>query len=131
MVESLVVAGAVLLVLLGALVRLMSGSRAGDAADPDAGRPDTDAQRERDEAHRAAQRRPPQAAAEKGETYELVVQETTYDREPAEIRGTIDGLQTFVRDIPADLEPGDVVRVRVVDYGRGGTSAQATYLERA
>lgn len=131
MVESLVVvAGAVLLVLLVALARVVGGSR-DLRGGRDGDRPDTEAQRERDEAHRAARRRPPREAAEKGAAYELVVRETKYDRVPEEVRGTIDGLQTFVRDVPGDLEAGDVIRVRVVDYGPRGTSAQATYLERA
>lgn len=131
MVETLAVAGVVLLVLLVALVRVVGGGSAGGGAGRDDDRPDTDAQRERDEAHRAAQRRPPREAARKGEAYEVVVRETKYDRVPEEVRGTINGLQTFVRDVPGDLEVGDVIRVRVVDYGHKGTTAQATYLERA
>jgi len=100
------------------------------------GRPDTDAQRARDRAHRRAQERPPEAAAQKGETYELVVKETQYDRVPPEIRGTINGLQTFVREIPDPggrnaLEVGETIRVRVTDYGSKGTTAQAQFVERA
>ena len=98
-------------------------------------RPDTPAQRERDRAHRRAQRRPPEQVARKGETYELVVLETQYDRVPHEVRGTIDGLQTFVREVPDPdgpdaLRVGDVVRVQVTDYGAGRTSAQARFLGR-
>lgn len=93
-------------------------------------------QRERDRAHEQAQQRPPEEAAEKGETYELVVKETQYDRTPVEVRGTINGLQTFVRDVPdpdgADaLVEGDTISVRVTDYGTQGTTAQATFLGRA
>jgi hypothetical protein len=99
------------------------------------GRPDTAEQRERDRAHRDAQKRPPEAAAQKGETYELVVKETQYDRVPPEIRGTINGLQTFVRDVPdpdgsGALEPGETIRVQVTDYGTKGTTAQARFLDR-
>ncbi len=98
-------------------------------------RPDTDAQRERDRAHRRAQNRPPEEAARKGETYELVVKETQYDRMPPEIRGTINGLQTFVREIPDPngsnaLEIGETIRVQVTDYGAKRTTAQARFLGR-
>ncbi|WP_181691488.1 hypothetical protein [Natronomonas sp. LN261] len=100
------------------------------------GGPDTAAQRERDRAHREAQTRPPEEAARKGETYELVVKETQYDRVPPEVRGTINGLQTFVRGIPdpgdtGALDVGETVRVRVTDYGTKGTTAQARFLDRA
>jgi len=100
------------------------------------GRPNTAAQRNRDRAHREAQRRPPEEAAAKGETYELVVKETQYDRVPPEVRGTINGLQTFVRGIPDPdrsdvLDSGETIRVRVTDYGTEGTTAQAEFLGRA
>ncbi len=96
---------------------------------------DTAAQRERDRAHRNAQKRPPEEAAQKGETYDLVVKETQYDRVPPEVRGKINGLQTFVRDIPdpdgsAALDVGETVRVRITDYGTKGTTAQAQFLTR-
>jgi predicted RNA-binding protein with TRAM domain len=100
------------------------------------GRPATAAQRDRDRAHRDAQKRPPEEAARKGETYELVVKETQYDRVPPEIRGTINGLQTFVREVPdpdgsSALETGETIRVQVTDYGSKGTTAQARFLGRA
>ena len=100
------------------------------------GRPNTAAQRKRDRAHRDAQKRPPEEAAQKGETYELVVKETQYDRVPPEVRGTINGLQTFVREVPdpdgsSALDVGETVRVRVTDYGTKGTTAQAQFLGRS
>jgi cell division septation protein DedD len=96
----------------------------------------TDAQRERDRAHEAAQKRAPEEAAQKGETYELVVKETQYDRDPPEVRGTINGLQTFVREIPDPagsdaLTDGETIRVQITDYGTEGTTAQARFLGRA
>lgn len=99
-------------------------------------RPDTDAQRARDRAHRQAQNRLPEDAAQKGMTYELVVKETQYDRIPPEIRGTINGLQTFVREIPDPegnnaLDTGETIRVQITDYGAKGTTAQARFIERA
>jgi hypothetical protein len=99
------------------------------------GRPNTDAQRERDRAHREAQRRAPEEAARKGERYDLVVAETQYDRVPPEVRGTINGLQTFVREIPDPdgsdaLAVGETIRVQVTDYGSKGTTAQARFLDR-
>ena len=100
------------------------------------GRPNTAAQRKRDRAHNEAQKRPPEEAAAKGETYELVVKETQYDRVPPEVRGTINGLQTFVREIPDPdgtdaIESGETIRVQVTDYGTKGTTAQAQFLGRA
>jgi hypothetical protein len=97
---------------------------------------ESDAQTERDRAHRQAQQRPPEEAAEKGETYELVVKETQYDRSPPEVRGTINGLQTFVRKVPDPdgrdaLATGETIRVRVMDYGTEGTTAQAHFVGRA
>ena len=123
LVLGAVVALGVFLVLVGLLRRR-------------GGTPNTEAQRERDRAHEKAQKRPPEEAARKGETYELVVKETQYDRVPPEVRGTINGLQTFVRDVPDPdgrdaLGTGDTVRAQVTDYGTKGTTAQAQFLERA
>lgn len=92
-------------------------------------------QRERDQAHNAAQQRAPETSASKGETYELVVKETQYDRVPPEVRGTINGLQTFVGEIPDPngsdaLAVGDTINVQVTDYGTKGTTAEAQYLGR-
>lgn len=94
------------------------------------------AQRERDHAHRQAQKRDPGEAAQKGETYEIVIKETQYDRVPPEVRGTINGLQTFVKGIPDPdssdaLDVGETIRVQVTDYGTKGTTAQASFIERA
>jgi predicted RNA-binding protein with TRAM domain len=122
LVFGAVAAGVVaLLVIVIGVVRRLSGA--------------TDAQRDRDRAHRDAQKRPPEAAATKGETYELVVKETQYDRVPPEVRGTINGLQTFVKDVPdpngADaVDAGETIRVRVTDYGAKGTTAEAQFLGR-
>ncbi len=123
MVQTLVIGSVVVLVVLVGLVRLLRGGSKSDA------------QRKRDRAHGRAQRRPPEEAAEIGETYSLVVRETQYDRTPAEVRGTINGLQTFVREVPDPdgrdaLAEGDTIRVQVADYGTNGTSAQARFLER-
>jgi hypothetical protein len=95
----------------------------------------SEAQRERDRAHKQAQKRDPGEAARKGETYELVVKETQYDRVPPEVRGTISGLQTFVGDVPDPagsdaLEVGETIRVQVTDYGTKGTTAEARFLDR-
>ena len=128
MIELPVVGAAVAFVVFLAVGWLLRGR--GDD------RPDTDAQRARDRAHKRARERPPEEAATKGETYELVVKETQYDRVPPEIRWTINGLQTFVREIPDPggrnaLEVGETIRVRVTDYGSKGTTAQAQFVERA
>ncbi|WP_336134759.1 hypothetical protein [Natronomonas amylolytica] len=121
--QTLVIGGAVVLALVVLLVvKVAFGGK-------------SDAQKQRDRAHEQAQQRPPEEAAEKGETYEIVVQETQYDRSPPEVRGTINGLQTFVREVPdpdgsSALTEGDTVRVRVMDYGTEGTTAQADFIER-
>jgi predicted RNA-binding protein with TRAM domain len=127
MTEPLVFGGAVGIAVLFGIGWLLRRRRRSHA--------DTDAQRKRDRAHRAAQKRPPEEAAEKGETYELVVKETQYDRVPPEVRGTINGLQTFVREIPDPngsnaLETGETIRVQVTDYGSKGTTAQAAFRDR-
>ncbi|CAI49212.1 TRAM domain protein [Natronomonas pharaonis DSM 2160] len=126
MVQSLVIGGVVALVVFVMLLGLFRRSRT----------PKTAAQKKRDAAHREAQQRPPEEAAEKGKTYELVVKETQYDRVPPEVRGTINGLQTFVRDIPdpggsGALSVGDTIRVQVTDYGSNRTTAQARFIGRA
>lgn len=120
---------------LGALVALFAIIVLGWLLRRGRNRPNTAAQRERDRAHAEAQERPPEEAAKKGETYDLVVKETQYDRVPAEIRGTINGLQTFVRGVPdpagsSALEVGETIRVQVTDYGTKGTTAQARFIER-
>ena len=124
MVQTLAIGSVVVLVVLVGVVRLLRGGSKSKA------------QRERDRAHERAQKRPPEEAAAIGETYSLVVRETQYDRTPAEVRGTINGLQTFVREVPDPdgrdaLAEGDTIRVQVADYGTNGTSAQARFLERA
>ncbi len=128
MIEPLIPGAIVALVAFVVVVGLLR-RRGGNA------RSDTGAQRERDRAHSEAQKRPPEDAARKGETYELVVKETQYDREPAEVRGTINGLQTFVREIPEPtdrnaLDVGETIRVQVTDYGTRGTTAQARFVGR-
>jgi len=114
-----------LFVVVALAVRLFRGGKT----------PDSTAQRERDRAHREAQRRDPAEAATKGERYELVIKETNYDRVPPEVRGTINGLQTFVGEIPDPeggdaLEVGETIAVQVTDYGTKGTTAEARFLER-
>ncbi|MFT4884630.1 MAG: putative RNA-binding protein with TRAM domain [Natronomonas sp.] len=123
--QTLVIGGAVVLAVL-VLVVVLKVAFGGKS----------DAQKQRNRAHEQAQQRPPEEAAEKGETYELVVKETQYDRSPPEVRGTINGLQTFVREVPDPgssdaLSEGETVRVRVVDYGTEGTTAQAQFVGRA
>lgn len=96
----------------------------------------TSAQRRRDSAHRKAQNRNPSESAELGVEYDLFIEELEYNKSPAEARGRINSLHTFVRGIPSKysadaLSVGDVIRVRVQSYGAKQTSAQAEYLGRA
>jgi len=80
-------------------------------------------------AHEAAQEREP--PVEKGEVIEAGVEELTdhhSGREDALVK--VEGFVVFVTDIPDDVEPGDMLRAKVLSFNREGTSASAKLLER-
>ncbi|OLZ41784.1 RNA-binding protein [Natrinema saccharevitans] len=45
--------------------------------------------------------------------------------------GKVEGFVVFVEDVPDDCEPTDAIRIKILSFNRGHTSATATYLERA
>ncbi|MDV7350335.1 hypothetical protein R3751_11195 [Halorubrum distributum] len=81
-------------------------------------------------AHDAAQERDP--PVEIGETYEFGVTELTDHHSGEEVAvGKVEGFVLFTEDIPSGLEPGDVIRAKVLSFNEGRTSADATFVERA
>lgn len=79
-------------------------------------------------AHEAAQQREPPVAI--GETYELGVTEFTDHHSGERVAvGRVQGFVVFTEDVPGSVSVGDAIRVRVMSFNRGETSADATYLE--
>ncbi|QAU13407.1 hypothetical protein EKH57_12160 [Halorubrum sp. BOL3-1] len=110
------VAVAVALLALFALVRRLRGPSAGA--------------RESKRAHEAAQER--DAPVKIGETYEFGVTELTDHHSGSEVAvGKVEGFVVFTEDIPGGLEPGDVIRAKVLSFNEGRTSADATFVGRA
>lgn len=80
--------------------------------------------------HREAQQREP--PVEIGETETVAVEEfTTHHTGERHAVCKVEGFVVFVRDLPGDLEAADVIRVKILSFNRGHTSATATFLERA
>lgn len=88
------------------------------------------AQRESYERHRDAQQREP--PVDLGDVREVAVQEFT-DHHSGERQAVckIEGFVVFVADVPADLEVGDVLEIKILSFNRGHTSATATFVARA
>lgn len=79
-------------------------------------------------AHEAARERDPPVAI--GETYELGVTEFTDHHSGDRVAvGRVQGFVVFTGDVPGSVSVGDAIRVRVMSFNRGETSADATYLE--
>ena len=86
--------------------------------------------RESKRAHEAAQERDP--PVEIGETYEFGVTELTDHHSGNEVAvGKVEGFVVFTADIPRDLQPGDVIRAKVLSFNQGRTSADATFVTKA
>ena len=86
--------------------------------------------RESKRAHEAAQER--DAPVEIGETYEFGVTELTDHHSGAEVAvGKVEGFVVFTEGVPSSLEPGDVIRAKVLSFNEGHTSADATFVDRA
>ena len=80
--------------------------------------------------HRQAQSRTP--PVDVGDIERLGVQEfTTHHSGERQAVGKVEGFVIFVEGVPADVEVADVLRVKVLSFNRGHTSATATYLGRA
>lgn len=79
-------------------------------------------------AHEAAREREPPVAI--GGTYELGVTEFTDHHSGSRVAvGKVQGFVVFTEDVPASVDVGDAIRVRVTSFNRGETSADATFLE--
>jgi len=80
--------------------------------------------------HRAAQKRDP--PVEIGDVETVAISEFT-DHHSGERQavGKIEGFVVFVEDVPGGCEPTDVIRIKVLSFNRGHTSATATFLETA
>ncbi|MEZ3162306.1 hypothetical protein ABNG03_10095 [Halorubrum sp. RMP-47] len=86
--------------------------------------------RESKRAHDAAREREP--PVEIGETYEFGVTELTDHHSGDEVAvGKVEGFVVFTEDVPSGLEPGDVIRAKVLSFNEGRTSADATFVGRA
>ena len=44
--------------------------------------------------------------------------------------GKVEGFVVFVENVPSDVDVADVIRVKILSFNRGKTSATATYLGR-
>lgn len=86
-------------------------------------------QQESWEAHkRATQRSPP---VELGEVRRLGVEEITdHHSGKKQARGSIEGFEVFVDDVPYEVRPLDMIKVKILSYGNGRTSAQAKFIEQ-
>lgn len=90
----------------------------------------SEAERESLERHRDAQGREP--PVELGDVREIGVKEfTRHHSGERHALGKIEGFVVFVEDVPSDVEVADVIRVKVLSFNRGHTSATATFLDRA
>ena len=86
--------------------------------------------RESKRAHDAAQEREP--PVEIGETYEFGVTELTDHHSGDEVAvGKVEGFVVFTEDVPSGLEPGDVIRAKVLSFNEGRPSAAAPFVGRA
>lgn len=120
MLEAASVVGGVIVLVAGGvwvLRRVRGGTRSA-------------AQRESHKRHRDAQQREP--PVDLGDVREVAVHEFT-DHHSGERQAVckIEGFVVFVEDIPAGLEVGDVLEIKVLSFNRGQTSATATFLGRA
>ncbi|MFP9191124.1 hypothetical protein ACLI4Q_05595 [Natrialbaceae archaeon A-CW1-1] len=86
-------------------------------------------QKESWDAHKkATQRTPP---VELGEVHKLGVEEIIdHHSGKQQARGRIEGFHVFVSDVPNGIRPLDLIRVKIMSYGRGRTSAEAKFLEQ-
>ena len=116
--SSPIVIGTVVLIALLVLV-VVSRRVRGPSADAAASR----------RAHDAAQERDP--PVEIGETYEFAVTELTDHHSGSEVAvGKVEGFVVFTDDIPTTIEPGDVIRAKVLSFNEGQTSADATFVTK-
>ncbi|QFU82794.1 TRAM domain-containing protein [Natronorubrum aibiense] len=82
------------------------------------------------ERHKDAQEREP--PVDLGDVRQVAVHEFT-EHHSGERQAVckVEGFVVFVEDIPAGLEVGDVIEIKILSFNRGHTSASATFLGRA
>ena len=80
--------------------------------------------------HQEAQQREP--PVDIGDVETVAIREFT-DHHSGERRavGKIEGFVVFVEDVPDSCAVTDVIRIKILSFNRGHTSATATYLESA
>ncbi|MDS0473851.1 RNA-binding protein [Natrinema sp. 1APR25-10V2] len=120
MLEPAILGGGGLVVLvLGAVLFGRLRGRTGSASE-----------RRSRERHEAAQKREP--PVDIGDTEEVAIREFT-DHHSGERRavGKIEGFVVFVEDVPDRCETTDVIRIKILSFNRGHTSATARFLESA
>jgi len=78
--------------------------------------------------HQEAQQREP--PVDIGDVETVAIREFT-DHHSGERQavGKIEGFVVFVEDVPESCGPTDVIRIKILSFNRGHTSATATYLE--
>ena len=78
-------------------------------------------------AHEAAQNRSP--PVDVGETHEFGINEFTDHHSGNRIAvGKVEGFVIFAEDVPANKNVGDPIRVRILSFNSGRTSADAKYV---
>lgn len=88
-----------------------------------------DVRRSRTSHERARDREPPVSI---GEEYTVGVQEFSHHHSgERHAVAKVEGFVVFVTDVPGDVEPADTIRISILSFNRGRTSATATFLGRA
>jgi len=76
-------------------------------------------------AHEQAQEREP--PVDIGDTVEFGITEFTDHHSGERVAvGKVEGFVVFAEDVPSGTDVGDVVRVKITSFNRGGTSADGT-----
>ncbi|MFC6716793.1 RNA-binding protein [Natrialbaceae archaeon GCM10025810] len=89
----------------------------------------TDRRRSLERHEEARQRDPP---VDLGDERVAVVEEfTTHHSGERHAMCRIEGFVVFVEDVPDDLEETEAIRLKILSFNRGHTSARARFLERA
>ncbi|WP_408959377.1 TRAM domain-containing protein [Natrinema sp. 74] len=92
------------------------------------GRAGSVSERRSRERHEAAQKREP--PVDIGDTVTVAISEFT-DHHSGERRavGKVEGFVVFIEDVPEDCEVTDAIRISILSFNRGHTSATARFLE--
>lgn len=87
-----------------------------------------DVRRSRTRHERAQDREPPVSI---GEEYTVGVREFSHHHSgERHAVAKIEGFVVFVTDVPGDVEPADAIRISILSFNRGKTSATATFQGR-